>query len=95
MSISKEDVIYVSRLAQIELPEDQQKSLVKDMKQIVQFVEKINELPTDNVEPLASVLDIHNVTREDVPKKGLETKTIEGLAPKFETGHIVVPAVMD
>lgn len=95
MAISKEDVIYAAKLARIEVPEDQIDRLAKDMAGIVAFVEKINEVDTAEVEPLLSVQDLSNVMREDVPGPVLSVETVEKLAPRFESGHIVVPAVIE
>lgn len=95
MAISKDDVIYAAKLARIEVPEDQIDRLAKDMAGIVAFVEKINEVDTSKVEPLLSVQDLSNVMREDVPGPVLPVATVEKLAPRFESGHIVVPAVIE
>ena len=99
MSISKEDVIYVAKLAKISLGDgnkDQEiDTLAKEMANIVKFVEKINEVETDSVEPLANVLDLVNVHRDDENEPSLPLETIEKLAPKYESGLIVVPAVIE
>ncbi len=95
MSISKEDVIYTAKLARIEVSDGQLDHLAKDMAGIVSFVEKINEVDTSQIEPLLSVQELENVMREDVPGPVLAVSVVESLAPRFESGHIVVPAVIE
>ncbi|MBL8993619.1 MAG: Asp-tRNA(Asn)/Glu-tRNA(Gln) amidotransferase subunit GatC [Spirochaetia bacterium] len=95
MAISKSDDVYAAKLARIEVAEDQIDRLAKDRAGIVAFVEKINEVDTSKVEPLLSVQDLSNVMREDVPGPVLPVATVEKLAPRFESGHIVVPAVIE
>jgi len=95
MSISKEDVIYVSKLANIELSGDKQDDIVSDMQGILSFIETINKLNTDNVKPLANVMDQVNIKRKDEPTPSLPVEKIEKNSPHFKNGHIVVPAVID
>lgn len=95
MAITKEQVLHVAKLARIEVDEQSIDSISRDMAAMVAMVEEINQLDTSKLEPLLSVQDSFNVMREDVPGQPLPIQTIEKLAPKFEAGHIVVPAVIE
>ena len=95
MAITKKDVLYVAKLSKLNIAEDEAEAFTKDMENIVNFVEKINSVDTEGVEPLASVLDSVNAFREDEAGSSLPREKTEEIAPEFEDGHIVVPAVIE
>ena len=95
MSIEKKDVLYISKLANIALSDEESVNLTKDINNIVKMVEKINEVDTEGIEPLSTVQEISNVKREDTPQPSLDIEITRKLAPKFDNGHIVVPSVID
>lgn len=94
MKISLEEVEKVAELARIALTEEEKKQLSIDLSNILNYVEKINELDTSNVEPTAHILDIHNVYREDETKESMDIDDIMNLAPKAQDNFIVVPKVL-
>ena len=65
MSISKEDVDKIARLAKLELSEEERIKFAKQLGDIISYVEKLDEVDISNVEPLAHVNDLTNVSRED------------------------------
>ena len=56
MSLDKEKIKHVAKLARISVNEDKVNSLTKDLNSIFRFIEQLNELNTDKVEPLTSIL---------------------------------------
>lgn len=92
--VSPEEIQKIASLSRIAVNEDETEHFTKDMNQILNYIEKLNELDTSAVEPTAHILDLHNITREDTAKKGLEVSEIIDLAPQSEGNFIVVPRVL-
>ena len=66
MKISEADVEYVSRLANIDIPEDEKKELANQLSRIVEHVEQLNRLDVSKVEPTCQVVtDTKHASRED------------------------------
>ena len=70
MSIDKDTVKHISKLARISLDENKVESLSKDLTSIMKFIEKLNKLNTDNVEPLTSIINASLKSRKDEVKDG-------------------------
>jgi len=70
MSIDKDTVKHISKLARISLDEKKISSLSKDLSSIMKFIEKLNELNTDKVTPLTSIIKTSLKSREDEVKDG-------------------------
>ena len=65
MSIDKEKIIHISKLARISIDSKKSDSLAKDLTSIFKFIEQLNEINTDKIEPLSSILNTPLRTRED------------------------------
>jgi aspartyl-tRNA(Asn)/glutamyl-tRNA(Gln) amidotransferase subunit C len=94
MTISREDVLHVSRLARLELSEAEIEKFTGQLGDILEYISKLNELDTEGIPPTAHVLDITNVFRDDV----VSASPIEGMeqmAPDFDRGHFRVPKVIE
>ena len=74
MPLSKKDVLKVGALSRIRLSEAEVEKFSTQLSGILEYVDKLRELDTAHVEPLAHALPIHNVLREDVPAEGLTTE---------------------
>lgn len=94
MKISKEQVQTVAQLARLYLNEDDVEEMGKKLSQILEFMEKLNEVDTDDVEPTSHILEITNVFRDDVVVPCATTEEILKLAPKRKDNFIVVPKVI-
>lgn len=70
MSITKKDVEHVARLARLALTEEEKERFTAQLGQILTYVEKLNQLNTDNVPPTSHVLPLANVWREDRAESG-------------------------
>jgi len=94
MSVSKEDVKKIAELARLEFNEKEIENYTSEMNQILEYVDKLNELDTENVKPLSHPIENSNVFREDVLKES--TPREEGLknAPDASTEHFKVPKVI-
>ena len=94
MSISREDVIHVSRLARLNLSEDEVEKFTGQLGAILEHIAKLNEVDTGGVEPTSHVLDIVNVFREDAVTDS-PIENMAKMAPDFARGHFRVPKVIE
>ncbi len=95
MKISKEDVVKVAELARLEFKEQDVQKFTEQLGNILEHVEKLNELDTDNVEPTSHVLDISTPLREDKVDKMLTIEEVLQNAPESEDDFFVVPQVIE
>ena len=70
MSIDKDTVKHISKLARISLDEKKISNLSKDLSSIMKFIEKLNELNTDKITPLTSIINASLKSRDDDVKDG-------------------------
>lgn len=94
MKIDKTTVDHIAHLARIEFDDEGKEKMMGDMNKILTFMEKLNELDTDGVEPLIYMTDETNVLRPDVVK--MDITQDEGLknAPKHDSDYIRSPKVI-
>ena len=95
MSIDKDTVKHISKLARISLDEKKISSLSKDLSSIMKFIEKLNELNTDKVTPLASIINASLKSREDDVKDGKIRDQILKNSPEKNEEFFVVPKVVE
>ena len=69
MKVTEKDVLYVAELANLELTEDERKVMLRDLNSILDYVDRLNELDTSKVPPMAQVSDRYGV---DQSKQGTE-----------------------
>ena len=68
--ISDETIEYVGILAKLELSPEEKEQAKKDMGNMLDYIDMLNELDTEGVEPMSHVFPVHNVFREDVVVNG-------------------------
>ena len=95
MSIDKDTVKHISKLARISLDEKKINNLSKDLSSIMKFIEKLNELNTDKTTPLTSIINTSLKTREDEVKDGKIRDQILKNSPEKNEEFFVVPKVVD
>ena len=95
MSIDKDTVKHISKLARISLDEKKISSLSKDLSSIMKFIEKLNELNTDKVTPLTSIINAYLKSREDEVKDGKIRDQILKNSPEKNEEFFVVPKVVE
>ena len=93
--IDEAQVRRVALLGRLELSDAEVSQFSTQLSAIVEYIEKLNELDTDNVEPLAHCLPVHNVLREDVPKPSLSNEAAMANAPEREDEYFKVPKILD
>ena len=93
--ITKADVEYVAALAQLS-PDDQTKErLVREMGEILAYMDKLNELDTTDIEPTMHALAMTNVFREDIVGVSLSREAALGNAPRTDGEYFLVPRILD
>ena len=95
MSIDKDTVKHISKLARISLDEKKINSLSKDLSSIMKFIEKLNKLNTDNITPLTSIINTTLKSRVDEVKDGKIRDQILKNSPEKNEEFFVVPKVID
>lgn len=95
MSMDKETVRKVANLARIEMDEERMEHMVPQLSKILSFVEQLSEVDTDNVKPLASVVDVTLPLRADVMNDGNCQDKVLANAPDSMQGFYVVPKVIE
>ncbi|MEE2878354.1 MAG: Asp-tRNA(Asn)/Glu-tRNA(Gln) amidotransferase subunit GatC [Pseudomonadota bacterium] len=91
MSVTKDDVRKVARLSRIAVTEERIEPLANELTAIMGWIEQLNEVDVDGVEPMTSVVDATLPMRDDVITDGNIQDQVLANAPKSEDGFFVVP----
>ena len=94
MSLSKEDVQRVSLLARLKLSDAELTTMTEQVGQIVSYIDKLSELDTEGVEPMAHALDLTNALVDDEPHESLPREKALQNAPRSDDECFRVPAVL-
>ena len=95
MSIDLKTIKHISKLSRISVEEQKAKKLAGDLNSIFNFIEKLNELKTDNVKPLTSVAETTLKLRSDeVKSKDIREQIIKN-SPQDNEDYFVVPKVIE
>ncbi|MDZ7771430.1 MAG: Asp-tRNA(Asn)/Glu-tRNA(Gln) amidotransferase subunit GatC [Balneolaceae bacterium] len=95
MSVSKEEVHYVAHLARLKLSDEEAESLVGDMNRILDYVSTLQELDTEDVEPLEHVIDLEYRLRDDKAGEPLSREEALKNAPDADSDYFRVPRVIE
>jgi len=95
MSIDKDTVKHISKLARISLDEKKVDSLSKDLTSIIKFIENLNKLNTDKTNPLTSIINESLRSRKDEVKDGKIRDQILKNSPENNEEFFVVPKVIE
>ena len=89
------DLQHVVKLARIELSVEEEQRIGPQLSEIIQYVEKLNELDVDKIEPTAHAVQLTNVLREDELRPSLSQDDAMRNAPKSANGLFVVPKIVE
>ncbi len=96
MKLTEQEVRYVADLANLTLTDEEVARMALELDEILTHVDKLNELDTENIEPMAQVLfDAEETLRDDVERPSLGTETALENAPLKGAGHFKVPLVIE
>jgi aspartyl-tRNA(Asn)/glutamyl-tRNA(Gln) amidotransferase subunit C len=93
--ISETQVEHVARLARLALQADEQRVLTEQLNTILTYMEQLNEVPTEDVEPTSHVLDLLNVMRDDIVQPTLSADEALANAPETVQHFFVVPRIVE
>ena len=95
MTIDLKTVKHISKLSRISVDDQKAKKLEKDLNSIFKWIEKLNELNTDNVEPLTSIAETTLRLRKDqILSKNIREDILKN-SPKDNKDYFVVPKVVE
>ncbi|MBL8559858.1 MAG: Asp-tRNA(Asn)/Glu-tRNA(Gln) amidotransferase subunit GatC [Hyphomonadaceae bacterium] len=95
MAIDENTVRRVAHLARLALPEDRLAPMAAEINGILAWIEQLNEVDVEGVEPMTSVVAAKLPMREDVVTDGGDPRKVLANAPKSEDGFFVVPKVVE
>ncbi|MBE7446560.1 MAG: Asp-tRNA(Asn)/Glu-tRNA(Gln) amidotransferase subunit GatC [Planctomycetia bacterium] len=95
MMIDKDEVEYIANLSRISLNEREKDMFVHQLNDILSYIEKLNTLDTKNVKPMAYILKVSNVFREDKLETSIPIQDVLINAPSTKSGFFKVPKVIE
>lgn len=94
MSLTDAEVRRIAYLARLELSDDEVAMVRPQLDRILEFIESLSALDTENVEPMTTALDVDNRWRGDLLVSGLSNAQALGNAPAHDEECFLVPAVL-
>ncbi len=94
MAVTKKDVEKIAELANLKFSEEELENFTPQMNEILSYMDKLNELDTENVEPLSHPVEQTNVFRDDELKASISTEEALINAPAKDEHHFKVPKVI-
>jgi aspartyl-tRNA(Asn)/glutamyl-tRNA(Gln) amidotransferase subunit C len=95
MSVSKEEVKYIAALAKLDFKEEELEDFTRQFNEILTYMDELNEVNTDNVEPLSHPIDGENVFREDIHIKSPDREEALKNAPDTDGTYFIVPKIIN
>ena len=95
MPVSKEEVINIANLAKLQITEEEVEKYTQDLNNILEYMQKLNEIDTSNVEPLSHPVENKNVFREDILRPSVTTEDALKNAPDRTDKFFRVPKVIN
>ena len=95
MKMTKEAFDNLLDQVKLSFTEDEKTRLTKDLNQLIEFFDTMNELDTDNIEPMAYIHQLKNIFREDVSVDSGRGQDLLANAPETSHGLYVVPRIME
>ena len=93
--ISRGEVKHVAKLARLKITDPEADAYQKELNAVLEHFEALQELDTENVEPMSHVLEMKNVWREDEPRKSSKAESLMANAPEEESGYFKVPKILE
>ncbi len=94
MPVSKTDVLKIAELSRLDIPLKRFNTLQQQLEQIIVYMNRLDEVETDDVVPLAHPQDLVNAWREDIPKPSLPLTEVLKNAPQSNESFFSVPKVI-
>lgn len=94
MEITNETVEHIAHLARLEFNGEEKENIKKDLSKIIGFVDQLNSVDTDGVEPLVFMTDAINVLREDVYEPSITQEEALKNAPNHDSDYFKIAKVL-
>jgi len=94
LKVSDKLIDRLANLAKIEFDDKARSEIKNDMHKMLEFVDKLNEIDTEGIEPLIFMSEEINVLRDDIAKKTITQKEALKNAPHHDSDYIMVPKVV-
>ena len=94
MAVTKKDVEKIAELSRLKFSEEELENFTPQMNEILSYMDKLNELDTENIKPLSHPVEQTNVFREDELKPSISTEDALKNAPVKDEHHFKVPKVI-
>lgn len=94
MKITAAEVEHVAQLARLRIDDKDAERLTEQMNSILSYMEKLNKLDTEGIEPMAHALNLDTPYREDEARPSLENDEALGNAPQRDGSFFLVPKVI-
>ena len=95
MAVTLDDVRTVADLARLQLSDEEESLVVAELNMILSYMEKLNELNTEDVEPASRIISSGDSFRPDEAEFFPHRDEILGQVPKIKDGYVVVPKIID
>ena len=95
MAVTAQDVRRVAELARLEFAPEEEEKLVTELNTILEYMEKLNELDTDGIEPTSHLAPVTNALREDRPERFAGLREVLDQAPDSHRHYFRVPRIID
>ena len=89
--LTEETIDYVSILAKLKLSGEERATAMADMQNMLDYIDRLNDLDTSEVEPMSHIFPLHNVFREDAVTNTDARREVLSNAPEEEEDQYVVP----
>jgi len=91
--LTKQQVEHVAKLARLDLTEEEKELYTKQLSKILDYIDQLNEVNTEGIEPMTQPIPTVNVMREDIVKKQFDRSEVLSNAPHEEYGFFRVPKI--
>lgn len=95
MKIDEATLSKIANLARLEVKEEEKKALIENLENVLSWMEQLNEVDTEGVEPLTHILDEENKWRADIGENTLDRETALANAPSKTKTYFKVPKVIE
>ena len=95
MKVTKEDMENVAVLSRLSIPEDKEAQYTQQLNDFLEYVDNLSTVDTEGIQPIAHVLPVSNVFREDVVTNAEDREHLLANAPEQKDGCYKVPKTFD
>ncbi|MCF6150465.1 MAG: Asp-tRNA(Asn)/Glu-tRNA(Gln) amidotransferase subunit GatC [Candidatus Kuenenia sp.] len=95
MSLDIREIEYIASLSKFVLNDEEKRVFVSQLGEVLLYIEKLNQLDTENVVPLVHPLNMVNVFREDEQKESICREKVQSIAPSTMGAFFKVPKVLE